>query len=405
MLIDGHRLAGTNLMFVNDLQGGLDHLELAIAMFAGRPGAQIQPAGWKRSQGRLFHDRRVHPVAPGPPGSRRRTCERRDSRWRSSWTIRHHRLRPLPLRPAPPLAAGVRHRSRPCREPARDRRETRLPGLDGGRNLSPRRRPGRARPRRGRPREHPHRDGSLPGAAVAADLLDDAALARRSCQPSSGTASGRPPPDRHGDRDDEPGGGTTLLPEFQILKGDLLLALRRTATRPSEAEHWYRLGFDRARDLNARMSQLRAATRLCREARAISGGKSRRGRCARSMPRSPKVLGSPTFSMPGAPRRGRSEVLKRSRHPASRTCEERRNAGSAARSAPLKSCRSNRGECDGGPDALDIRAPAADKVKSLLLGIPAAGTDGVWSPRKHPICRCRTGSGGGDGWGVVLSGP
>jgi hypothetical protein len=61
------------------------------------------------------------------------------------------------------------------------------------------------------------------------------------------------------------GQGTTLLPEFQILKGDLLLAL--AASDPSlgpEAERWLQLGFDRARDLNARMSQLRAATRLCR---------------------------------------------------------------------------------------------------------------------------------------------
>jgi hypothetical protein len=62
-----------------------------------------------------------------------------------------------------------------------------------------------------------------------------------------------------------PGAGTTLLPELYMLKGDLLTALgAEDDSAAPGAEHWYRLAFDRARDLEARMSQLRAATRLCR---------------------------------------------------------------------------------------------------------------------------------------------
>jgi predicted ATPase/class 3 adenylate cyclase len=59
------------------------------------------------------------------------------------------------------------------------------------------------------------------------------------------------------------GEGTTLLPELHIQKGDLLASLAADiATADQAGEPWYRLAFDRAAELNARMSQLRAATRL-----------------------------------------------------------------------------------------------------------------------------------------------
>ena len=61
------------------------------------------------------------------------------------------------------------------------------------------------------------------------------------------------------------GPGTTVLPELYLLKGDLLAALSADdGSGRSGAERWYRLAFDRAGELNARMSRLRAATRLCR---------------------------------------------------------------------------------------------------------------------------------------------
>ena len=52
-----------------------------------------------------------------------------------------------------------------------------------------------------------------------------------------------------------------LLPEFCVLKGDLLLEL---PTNSDDPERWFQRAYDLAKDLDARMSQLRAAVRLCR---------------------------------------------------------------------------------------------------------------------------------------------
>jgi len=64
------------------------------------------------------------------------------------------------------------------------------------------------------------------------------------------------------------GSGTTALPELQLLKGDLLLALGRA----DDAEPWFRQGLDIAQRLDARMSQLRATVRLCRLRSDQDGG-------------------------------------------------------------------------------------------------------------------------------------
>jgi predicted ATPase len=69
-----------------------------------------------------------------------------------------------------------------------------------------------------------------------------------------------------------PGAGTSLLSEFMILKGDLLVALAAGEGREDpEAERWYRLALERARALNVRISELRAATRLCRISKGRDG--------------------------------------------------------------------------------------------------------------------------------------
>lgn len=66
--------------------------------------------------------------------------------------------------------------------------------------------------------------------------------------------------------------GTSLLSEFYVLKGDLLLALATQQGRDgTEAEHWFRLALDRARALHVGISELRAATRICRVGRAGGG--------------------------------------------------------------------------------------------------------------------------------------
>jgi predicted ATPase/class 3 adenylate cyclase len=62
-----------------------------------------------------------------------------------------------------------------------------------------------------------------------------------------------------------PAPGTTMMSELHILKGDLLAGLAADdGGGPSHAEPWYRLAFDRAGELDARMTRLRAAIRLGR---------------------------------------------------------------------------------------------------------------------------------------------
>jgi predicted ATPase/class 3 adenylate cyclase len=58
------------------------------------------------------------------------------------------------------------------------------------------------------------------------------------------------------------GSRMTFLPEFHLLKGDLLLALPHV--NHADPELWFQRAFDLAQNLDARMPQLRAAVRLCR---------------------------------------------------------------------------------------------------------------------------------------------
>ena len=58
------------------------------------------------------------------------------------------------------------------------------------------------------------------------------------------------------------GAGTTMLPELQLLKGDLLVAVPEGDG--ADPEPWFRQAFTLAQRLGARMSQLRAAVRLRR---------------------------------------------------------------------------------------------------------------------------------------------
>ncbi len=62
-----------------------------------------------------------------------------------------------------------------------------------------------------------------------------------------------------------PGTGASILPELHLLKGDLVGALAADAReRAAVAEPWYRLALDHATRLDARMAQLRVATRIAR---------------------------------------------------------------------------------------------------------------------------------------------
>jgi predicted ATPase/class 3 adenylate cyclase len=70
------------------------------------------------------------------------------------------------------------------------------------------------------------------------------------------------------------GSGLTLLPEFYLRKGHLLLLLPEAGG--ARAEDWFQRAFDVARGLDARMMQLRAAIELCRSQR--EPGDAQRGR-------------------------------------------------------------------------------------------------------------------------------
>jgi tetratricopeptide (TPR) repeat protein len=61
------------------------------------------------------------------------------------------------------------------------------------------------------------------------------------------------------------GSGLTLLPEFYLMKGELLLGL--PDSNGERAERWFQRAFDVAAELDARMPQLRAAIGLCRSRR------------------------------------------------------------------------------------------------------------------------------------------
>jgi hypothetical protein len=56
--------------------------------------------------------------------------------------------------------------------------------------------------------------------------------------------------------------GQTLLPEFSLLKGDLLLPSPHAGRAAGES--WFQRVFDKAKALDARMLQLRVVVRLCR---------------------------------------------------------------------------------------------------------------------------------------------
>src|SRR5207253_8603227 len=59
-------------------------------------------------------------------------------------------------------------------------------------------------------------------------------------------------------------GGSIFLPEFQVLRGDLLLGRGSVDGARDAAEECFRFAFDDAAALETRTSQIRAATRLVR---------------------------------------------------------------------------------------------------------------------------------------------
>ena len=238
MLIDGHLVVGSTMVFIDDLQGGLDHLDQAISLFAAGP-TQARTA-------RVGNDPRVACYTTSAftlwlLGYPDRAVERANAALALAVELEH------PFTSAyARFHSGLLHlwrrepddRARPGGRAARDRRRARLPDLDRGRKLPPGSRAGRTRPLRGGPGQHPQRDGPLPGAPVAAGVLADAALPRRRRQPPRRTAGRRPPPARCGHRDHEPRRGHDRAarapsPEGRPARGAWRPTRRAAARAPS----------------------------------------------------------------------------------------------------------------------------------------------------------------------------
>jgi hypothetical protein len=89
--------------------------------------------------------------------------------------------------------------------------------------------------------------------------------------------------------------GETLLPEFCLLKGDLLLALAQTNN--ADAEPWFQRAHDIAGGLDARMPQLKVPSG-CAGYGATGTRPNRAACCAVSMTPSPKASRPPISSRP-----------------------------------------------------------------------------------------------------------
>jgi predicted ATPase/class 3 adenylate cyclase len=266
MLIEGHLLLGTPLMFVNDLQGGLDHLDRAISLFAAVPvHAFSSRGGGNDPRVACFTTSAFTLWLLGYPD---RALERVNDALTLAVKLDH------PFTSAfARFHSGLLHFWRREFDTALDRAVGLLEIADehnfqiwkaAGTCLSGAAQAGLGRFGEGLANLRSGMDlyqGLRSPPVFWPMLLSlEAAANHHAGRPAEGLR-----PIDAAIEIMSPGPGTTLLPELQILKGDLLVALAADDGRDgSGAEHWYRLAFDRARDLNARMSQLRAAARLSR---------------------------------------------------------------------------------------------------------------------------------------------
>jgi len=265
MLINGHLVLGSTVTFIDDLQGGLGHLDQAISLFAAGP-ARARTAG-------VGNDPRVACYTTSGLtlwllGFPDRAVERMDAALALAVELEH----PFTAAYAR-FHSGLLHHWR--REPdivldraaglleIADEHDFRIWTAAGGCLLGAaqvglgRFDEGLANIRKGTDLYQGLRS---PPAFWPMLLFIDAGASYQSGQFAAGLG-----PIDAAIEIMSPGAGTTLLPELHLLKGDLLAALEAEEGRgPSGAETWYRLALDRAGELKSRMTQLRAATRLAR---------------------------------------------------------------------------------------------------------------------------------------------
>ena len=263
MLIDGHLVIGSTLMFGSDLQGGLDHLDRAISLFSAVP--------LRSRHARVGNDPRVACLTTSaitlwlmgyPDQAVERAnaalalADELDHPFTSAFARFHSGLIHL-WRREPDIALD---RALSLTEIA-DEHDFQIWTAAGGSLL------GAAQVELGQS------DEGLANVGAGMDLYQGLRsppvfwpmllfLSARASYRAGRPADGMRPLDAAIEVM-SPGGGTTLLPELHILKGDLMTALAANGGGlPSSGEPWYRLAFDRAAGLNARTAQLRAAVRL-----------------------------------------------------------------------------------------------------------------------------------------------
>jgi predicted ATPase/class 3 adenylate cyclase len=259
MLVDGHLLMGANRAFLNDLRAGLEHLDKAIAIFRSDP----YPAG----RYRLGNNPGVVCLTTSAftlwmLGHPDRARQRADEALAVATELEH------PLSLAYGLYhAGYLHLWRREAELVRDRAERLLRLVDehdfpiwralGTCLLGAAAAMGQGEEGLAKVRQGVDLYQGLKAPPVFWPMLRalEAGVYAQAGRVTEGLAML-----------DEAleiatrGSGTTMVPELQLLKGDLLLALGDGAG----PESWFQRAFDLAQRLDARMSQLRAAVRLCR---------------------------------------------------------------------------------------------------------------------------------------------
>jgi len=262
MLIDGHLLVGATKSTVDDLEGGLDHFDQAIALFPARPGtAQTVRVGndprvstlttsaitlWLMGFPDLAADRANAALA---------LATRLDHPFTSAYALFHAGLLRF-WRRDPDIALDLAIRLLELSDEHGFRIWTAAGGcllgavqVELGRSAE-----GLANVRSG---VDLYQELRSPPIFWPFLLFLDAGASGRAGRPADGLRAVDAAIEILG-----AGSGTTVLPELHILKGDLLGALPPDeGGGASSAEPWYRLAFDRAGELNARMSMLRAATR------------------------------------------------------------------------------------------------------------------------------------------------
>ena len=264
MLIDGHLLVGTTLMSFDDLAGGLEHLDAGIALFADRPAASRTVTVGTDSRVSSLTTSGITLWLLGRPD---RAAERADAAlalaaqldhpFTSAYArfhagiLRHWRREPgLTL----DLATGLldlaeEHEFRiwtaagsvllGAAQVELDRVDEGLGNIRSGIGLY-----GELR---SPPVFWPFLLFVAARANASAGLIADGLRAIDTSIEIFGADS-----------------AASMLPELRIARGDLLTAGGGNGSDAGDAEACYRLALNRSAELGARMSQLRAATRLAR---------------------------------------------------------------------------------------------------------------------------------------------